>query len=148
MGKLALAQQHLTEGLDLAREVGDRYTEPLLLAGLADVHKDLARYDKAIELRLAAHEMIMAGMRGHESDSLNGLGELYAEAGLADQARQWFERAIAVTGERGERHQHGRALAGLGRLLGSREHLLAAIDILDAVSPLEAEQVRQALDAL
>jgi hypothetical protein len=66
MGKLALAQQHLTEGLDLAREVGDRYTEPLLLAGLADVHKDLARYDKAIELRLAAHEMIMAGMRGHE----------------------------------------------------------------------------------
>jgi len=146
MGKLALAQQHLNEGLKLARQVSDRYTEPLLLAGLADVQQDLGRFENAIELRTEAHRLLLISSRQHESDSLNGLGDLYTAAGQADKALKHYESALALATERGEYHQRGRALMGIGKLTASRRHLELAIALLDPIAPIDAERARQTLN--
>lgn len=146
MGKLALAQQHLNEGLELAREVGDRYTEPLLLAGLADVQQDLGRIEQAIELRTEAHRLMLISSRQHESDSLNGLGDLYTAAGMTGEALKHYESALALATERGEHHQRGRALMGIGKLTASRQHLELAIAVLEPIAPIDAERARQILN--
>ncbi|HEX6686525.1 MAG TPA: BTAD domain-containing putative transcriptional regulator [Candidatus Limnocylindrales bacterium] len=148
MGTLALAQQHLNEGLELAREVGDRYTEPLLLAGLADVQQDLGQFDRAIELRTEAHRLILISSRQHETDSLNGLGDLYLAAATPDRALAHYEQALTLATERGEHHQRGRALTGIGRLIASRRHLETAIALLEPIAPMDAEKARRALNQL
>jgi len=148
MGKLALAQQHLNEGLELARSVGDRYTEPLLLAGLAGVQQDLGLFDQAIELRNESHQLMLLNSRQQETDSLNGLGDLYAAAGMPDKALLHYEGALGLATERGEHHQRGRALLGIGKLTSSRQHLETAIALLDPIAPLDAEKARHALDEL
>ncbi len=148
MGRLALAQQVLAEALELATQVGDRYTESLILGGLADVQGDLGNYDEAIRMREDALEMVMSSVGSHESDMLNNLGDLYAAAGQPDQALDRYEKALVVARDRGERHQHGRALAAIGRITGSREHLWEALALLEPISALEAQAVRESLRSI
>lgn len=124
----------------------------MILASIADTHRDLGDYERAIAMRTTAIEMISQwGMRGEECEGWNELANTYVAAGRDQDARDAYARALDLARELGEKHQEARAHAGWGRLLVAEDrtaaqiHLTEAVTILDVISPAEAADVRRVL---
>jgi DNA-binding SARP family transcriptional activator len=148
MGETLPARQTLTEAVALARRIGDRHTEALALSGMSEVEHRLGNLPEAIRIRRSVHAIYREGMPKHEAESLNKLGDLYVAAGLRDQALDAYRESLAIAVRRGEPHQHGLALAGIGNLTDRPDLLEAALRLLEPISAVHTEQVRRSLEAL
>ncbi|HEX6686044.1 MAG TPA: tetratricopeptide repeat protein, partial [Candidatus Limnocylindrales bacterium] len=145
LGQLAEARQQLAAGLEIGRKFGGREAVAHCELGLAVLHSRRGEHAAAIRLGTSAFEVLKTVLPSREAEWCNTLGEVAADAGSHARARTLFERAASLAAQQQERYEHARALAGLGRLLGSRSHLDAAIEQFEATAPHEAARLRAEL---
>jgi predicted ATPase/Tfp pilus assembly protein PilF len=125
-GSLAEAEHHLSAGLRLLRDIGERRLEAHALADLGMLRIEQGRFDEAAKLLRSALEIAT----NVGDDHCRGLAHGYAgqnelERGALEQSRQQFELAIQVLEEVGDRRwvAHFRAaLACVETLLGRAVH--------------------------
>ena len=90
-----------------------------------------------------------------EGAHLGNLGLAYADLGEVRRAIEYYEQALAIAREIGDRHGEandhfnlGLTLISEGDLAGAREHFTAALAPYEAMGLPDAEDARQALAAL
>ena len=137
VGRMDVAREHYDDALAVAREVGDRRFEGIVLGYLGKLHREQGRMDVAREhfddALAAAREV---GDRRFEGIVLGYLGILHREQGRMDVAREHYDDALAVAREIGDRCSEGRVLGYLanlhreqGRMDVAREHFDDALAV-------------------
>jgi DNA-binding SARP family transcriptional activator/tetratricopeptide (TPR) repeat protein len=115
--------------LATARATGHRAGELAALIGLGHVHRQLDRYDEAIEhFERALHLARDIGHRAGELDVLNGLGRVHWMQGRYGPATETFGRAQRIARDIGHRAGELDALIGLGHIHWMRGELARAAD--------------------
>ena len=116
------------QALVILREVGDRRTEGIALAGLGEGYRTLGRLDSAlayhgralvIEREIGAHQ--------DEGATLNNLGHVHLDLGRPDSALAYYRQALVILRQVGDRRTEGLALAGLGEVYRTRGLLDSAL---------------------
>ena len=140
-GLMAEARAHMEAALAIAREVGDRRLEGIVLGNLGGVHFSQGRVEEAsayAEMALSASRT--AGDRRMESNDLSNLSMMRRDQGRMEEAAVLSEMALAAARSAGDRRGEGTILGNLGLLhhdLGrteqARTHYEAALAIHRAV---------------
>jgi tetratricopeptide (TPR) repeat protein len=103
------------EALAIAREIGDRGVEGMLLGNLGTCYWAVGDYPKAIDLDEQALTIAREiGDRRAEGDQLCNLGPCYSALGDYPQAIDLDEQALAIARDIGNRIAEGAVLANLG----------------------------------
>ena len=138
IGEYAQAQAQIERALEAARVHKQHLTEARCLVQLGVVAIRQGDYDRA-----KTHYMRMAGFfKGRETFSeaenqvlmqaLNGLGSIYRQQGQFDQAKAFYERALSLAQQRGDRVNEARALNNLGVVAFCQQHFAEAADYYHA----------------
>lgn len=127
-----LAVAHFRRAIELARGVGNRWSEGMSWATIARSYCDAQRWPEATEAAEQALSIArLVGSLRLESLALHELG--YATTRLGDTAtgRALCEQALAVSRQDGRRHQEGWALARLAEVLLDSGDPEAAVPIAE-----------------
>ena len=99
-GKLADALDRQLAGLELARKLGDRAQEALLLTNIAGQYSRLRSFDDARRLLHEAVDLAhKVGWRWIEGHALGTLGDITWKAGRLQEAAGYIEQALIITRE-------------------------------------------------
>jgi tetratricopeptide (TPR) repeat protein len=115
LGQYQRAIEFHQQSLDIAREIGDRYTESTSLMNLGLVYLDQGEYPQAIEFfqqSLAISREI--GDRNSQSLSLMNLGNAYNSLGEYQRAIEFCQQSLDISREIGDRNSEGNSLMNLG----------------------------------
>jgi CHAT domain-containing protein/tetratricopeptide (TPR) repeat protein len=115
VGQYDTALGFLEQALSIARAVGDRRQDGVVLVGLGRVYQGLQQYDTALgflEQALAAQRAV--GDRREEGWALNALGNVYVAMSQNDKAVPFYEQALDIARAVGNRRGELVALANLG----------------------------------
>ncbi|MEU4159184.1 tetratricopeptide repeat protein [Actinoplanes sp. NPDC026670] len=103
LGRLAAAEEHLTEAHDVYRDLTDPAGQAQTLHNLAEVRQMAGRFDEAVAATADAVRLYRdAGHRDGEARSLNAQGWLLAQAGRNLEAIDCCTVALAIQRERGD----------------------------------------------
>jgi tetratricopeptide (TPR) repeat protein len=116
LGQVKRAIEFYEEALVIARQIGDRWREGIVLGSLGSAYHNLGQYEQAIKL----HEEALAiaretSDRWRESAWLGDLGLSYRDLGQFEQAIKLYEEALAIGREIDDRRGEGVWLGNLGR---------------------------------
>jgi predicted ATPase/Tfp pilus assembly protein PilF len=116
-GRVDESRMHLEAALALAREVGDRHLESVLLGAVGRSHAMQGRMDEAREHYVAALTVSRElGDHRNEGLVLSYLGGVHNEQGRTDEARRYYHAALTVARTIGNRRSEGVVLTNLGTL--------------------------------
>jgi tetratricopeptide (TPR) repeat protein len=150
LGRLAICYQKLGEtrraidleeqALAIAREIGHRASEAVLLANLGYCHADLGEIRRAIDF----HERALAiareiGHRTSEAVHLGNLGACHARLGETQRAIHLYEQALAIAGDINDRLRLSLMSAYLGDSYVDCEAWEQAIQRYDQAIPIADE---------
>ena len=114
------------QALAIAREIGDRRVEGMVLGNLSIVLHELGKRSEAqrlYETALSIHCEV--GNRRFESNVLCNLGNLLLEQGQVDEALRHYESALPISQELGDVRQQGLVLSNLGNVRHQRGDAMA-----------------------
>ncbi len=135
------------QGLELAKQSGDRQAVESLLTNLGVAHYQLGQYEQAVEYfhqALALNEELK-NRRG-EADNLNNLGLNYYYLGKYDKSPDYFQRALTLNrelknrpGEADNLNNLGLVYHDLGQYDRTREYYQQALVISRELKDLKGE---------
>jgi tetratricopeptide (TPR) repeat protein len=115
LGRFTRAIDLYEQALAIAREVGDRDGEAVVLGGLGNNYYDLGQTPKAIELLEQAVAIAReTGNRQLETSALGNLAVCYSDLGQIRRAIELTEQALASDRETGNRYSEAVDLGNLG----------------------------------
>lgn len=119
------AKVYLQKSLTIAREVKNQTDEGLALDKLALVYVGLGQFDKAIEY--SQESLVLKHSIGKVSEALafSSLGLIYLQSAKYGQAKESFEKALAINKELEDKNGEGQTLGNLALLssfLGQTEN--------------------------
>jgi DNA-binding SARP family transcriptional activator/tetratricopeptide (TPR) repeat protein/DNA-binding XRE family transcriptional regulator len=136
-GDYALAAEHFTDALALARQAGWVDGQAACLGDLAFVSSELDRQEQAADhltQALALHRQ--TGHKAGQAMALSNLGHVHQQLGRPEQAADHLAKAVALHHELGSRNGEAIALDNLaevcrdlGRLDDARTHLSEALAV-------------------
>jgi DNA-binding SARP family transcriptional activator/tetratricopeptide (TPR) repeat protein len=155
-GQHEAAVARLEKALELARRAEFQPVEAALLNNLAQVYRDLSRFDDALVATEQAVELYRdIGEHGFSVFAVANLGELHLERGDLDEGERYARAAVdqavalSLTLQEGfARHVLGKVLHAQGDGAGARSQLVAAARRYADVSPPAAAAVQADLDRL
>jgi tetratricopeptide (TPR) repeat protein len=104
LGQIEQATELCEEVLPIAREIGDRWYESVLLAKLGNCYRLLGQVEQAIALHEEALTTVReAGKRQYEGIRLGFLGIAYHPLGQIKRAMELYEDALVIAKEIGDR---------------------------------------------
>ncbi|MFC1848896.1 protein kinase [candidate division CSSED10-310 bacterium] len=128
-GNMPKAFTLIKSGLRLARKIGDRNHEGVLLGQLAVFHRDLGQWDKAADLfqqaLLICREL---GTIYEEGGFLGDFGLMFYYTGKLDQAEELLKQALVIHRKTGNLTSQGNVLMNLGNLLDERNRKEEALE--------------------
>jgi len=143
------AQLLFGEALEIARRLGDRRGEGILLGNMANLADLTGRSQEALELTEAAlliHREL--GNRRFESTVLGNLGELHLARGQLEEAVRHLKASLEVAGEIGDRLLEGIMLGHLGRVYErqnrldqARASLESSVEIMRSIANKRCEAI-------
>jgi len=142
LGELAESQHHYTIGLELFTELqndnglGDSY------CGLGIVHGSLSDSANALHFfELAAAAFKRADNLSNYAHNIGNIGHVYFELGDHTTANTYFERAIAISMEQGERGKQGVAnmLGAIAGVLVFQNRFEEGIEKLEQAMVIDRE---------
>ncbi len=128
-GRYSAALEHYSQALAIAREVGNRQHEGVILGNLADLHREQGRVSEALEhfqqgLAIARE----VGNRQHEGVTRGSLANLHREQGRIPDALKHLQQALAIAREVGERRIEGINLGNLAILHRDQDRIPEALE--------------------
>jgi tetratricopeptide (TPR) repeat protein len=127
LGAAGRAIEYYEQALPIVREMGDRQGEGVHLnnlglacAALGEPQRAIEYYEQALAI---TREMCATATEGSpewtasrwaEGNGLGNLGNAYVDLGEACQAIEYYEQALAISRELGDRHNEGGHLGNLG----------------------------------
>lgn len=151
-GRHAEAIDYAERALPIWREINDRRNEVITLAVLADASFGLDRLTEALSYYEQALPIAQEVDAENEGVCLHGLGKVHQRLGDTGDAIAFFERAVALRREIGDREgqaQTSHALGGVLRDTGhterARETLTEALTIFESLEDPTADEVRREL---
>jgi predicted ATPase/class 3 adenylate cyclase len=135
MGRYAEAQAYLTEGLSIARELGDKSRVSAVLMDLAMA--SLGQGDRVTARRHLEEALPLARELGNKRQvaaALNGLAQIHRVEGDLDTAEPLYEQMLALARELGDRETISigllnLAMVSIGRGAGDRARAML-LDVL------------------
>jgi tetratricopeptide (TPR) repeat protein len=128
LGRMRLAVDHYEHALEIARPMGDRAWEGVLLQNASDSYRVLGEMQKAITYSEQSLDIARGmGDRLGEGRALGSSGNCYLLSGKLEWAVDYYRRALDVARGIGDRHNEGSWLGNLGvcyRLLGEAEQAI------------------------
>jgi tetratricopeptide (TPR) repeat protein len=141
--------------LAIWREIDDRRNEGITLCTLGDVSFDLGQLDAAADFYSQALPVCHETDRHSEGRVLHAFGNVHQKLGNIPDAIAYYERALLLRREIGDRfgeaetsHQLGRALREADQPAAARRAFAEALAIFDNLADPAADTVRQQLDEL
>ncbi len=115
LGQYQQAIKYHSEGLKIAREIGDRQWEGVSLGGLGLDYHRLGQYQRAIEYHSEGLKIAREiGDRRGEGRYLGNLGLTYAFLGQYQRAIEYHSEGLKIAREIGDRQWEGGCLLNLG----------------------------------
>ncbi|PSK89897.1 DNA-binding SARP family transcriptional activator [Murinocardiopsis flavida] len=150
------AFSHFHAALDIHREVHDPWTEAVTLSNLGRVHLKFGQLAEATQCFDDSQRLCATYVNpGISVETLLGLGEVEMTNGRTEAAHALFARAHDEADLAGLRHERGKALTALGRVLldtgspdDARLRWELAEQVFTELSAPEADSVRIMLDML
>jgi predicted ATPase/DNA-binding XRE family transcriptional regulator len=144
-GNYARALELLSEGLEIATAIGDRWFAALCLNQQASITLRMAKPENAYErLQSAVAEWRAIGDPRFTAFGLNILSQSALTLGRYDEARAALEESVALIISIGDRWGLGSAYRGLGLVAQAQGEHLQAVDMfrksLDTLTELGARQ--------
>jgi tetratricopeptide (TPR) repeat protein len=145
MGNYARALELLSEGLEIATAIGDRWFAALCLNQQASITLRMDKPENAYErLQSAVAEWRAIGDPRFTAFGLNILSQSALTLGRYDEARAALEESVALIISIGDRWGLGSAYRGLGLVAQAQGEHLQAVDMfrksLDTLTELGARQ--------
>ncbi|MBC6459330.1 ATP-binding protein [Actinomadura sp. HBU206391] len=154
-GRDAEAIEYAERALPVWREINDRRNEVITLNVLADASIGLNRMTEALSYYEQALPVAHDVDPENEGVSLHGLGKIYQRLGNVAEATDFYERALGLRREIGDREGQALTLRALGDVLldtgdieAGREALREALAIFESLEDPAAEEVRRDLTEL
>ena len=99
-GRLEAAEACYRKALALGRRPRDRSAEGLAVRRLARIARERGDLDAALGAYVASYEVAVA-QRDIEGAvvACQGVGNVYVDQGLWEQAREWYQRGLSLAGE-------------------------------------------------
>ncbi|WP_377267547.1 tetratricopeptide repeat protein [Peterkaempfera sp. SMS 1(5)a] len=156
-GRQGEYEQSLTysqQALQLAREVGDRYSEAMLVGNIGAACTKLKRFDEAVDyLRTALAQHEADGNVYSQAFVLHNLGAAHQDAGRSDESADCYQQALELRRRIGDRHGEATTLALMAELAQSRSRpdqasrlWRTALAIFEDLGDPAAGEVRARLD--
>lgn len=136
-GDLDAALEHYTLAIGMLRHSGDEFRLALMIGNLGTVFRDRGDFARALELQLESLA-IRERIGDHLETTLRNIALLYREIEDEDNARNYFERALAAV----DRHANPERYASV---IGSYASLLN--DVGDHAAALGAAREALAIDS-
>lgn len=148
LGQYGQATQYAEAALALNRHIGYHFGIIVALCTLGwvqgqrgDAHSALASYREAAALIDAS------GARTFANVADLGVGDALADLGRMDEAREWFQQALIIQRELGQRHAVPVTLSALARVALAQGRLVEASALVDEIlSVIEAHGYEHASD--
>jgi tetratricopeptide (TPR) repeat protein len=144
LGQVTRAIEHHGQALVITREIGDRRNEGIHLGNLGLAYADLGEPRRAIEYHqqalVIAREICAASTersaewadaRRNEGIHLGNLGLAYADLGEPRRAIEFYDQALAISREIGDRGDEGADLGALGLAYADLGEPRRAIEYLE-----------------
>lgn len=113
--RFAEAEKYFLKGLELGRKPRDRRVEGLALRRLGRVARARADLDRALRCYRAGYEVAEAqGDREGVVVACQGMGNVYVDQGLWEEARQWLLRGLEALSEEASPSLRWQLYIGLG----------------------------------
>jgi tetratricopeptide (TPR) repeat protein len=156
LGQVERAVEQYEAALAIAREISDRRGEGNHLGNLGNAYRNLGQVERAVaqyEAALAIAREI--GDRRGEGIHLNNVGYAFLSLGKLEDALVVCDAALIISQEIGDRTNEAHTLDSLGSIykakgdvLSAIEHYKKALTIFEELKSPQAEETRNALEAL
>lgn len=131
LGEIQKSLDFYSQGLTLAREIGNRQYEGSALNNLASNYQTLGEHETAILYLNQALDLHRAfSSRREQGIALNNLGISYSNLGDLAKAEDFMRQALAVRREAKDERGEGFALNNLGEIFLKADDLPKATDFL------------------
>ena len=140
-GNYATTLDYMERALKIARSVGYKQGEPLLLLSMGGAKRMLSREQEALtDLNQAVADFRALGNRQGESNTLTILAIVYFDLGQHDKCLEYFNQALAMMDANGDSASKMTALTSLGRLYSAMGKDDQALAVLNQALPLAQQQ--------
>jgi diguanylate cyclase (GGDEF)-like protein len=126
------ALQHATEGIGLARSIGDRREEGVMRSWAGACQVQMSMYQEALEeLHHAREILIREDAKVEVAQALNYMAIVHEELGDTDQAVGDYRRALDILQVNEDLPLRGKVLANLGEAILNMGDTASALPILE-----------------
>jgi CHAT domain-containing protein/tetratricopeptide (TPR) repeat protein len=133
------AMANFSKSLHRRREAKDRRGEAITLAGIGKIEARLGNYPRALDSLKQAREVLAGRDRYAEADILSNLGWVYNALGDEASALDYFQRALILRQQVGDRIGEVTTFYGISRTQRRLGHLQEALSAIEgAVNIIEA----------
>ena len=130
LGNYELALEYFYRTLKIKQDIGDSYAEARVLNNLGEIHLNLKNYDQALPFL----EKSLVIKRGNNNDqageatTLHNMGTLYRLTNKTQTALGYYQQALAISTERGQKNGMAESIFGLGELFSSQKDYRRALE--------------------
>ncbi len=149
LGGLPKAKEYYEKALIISRECQNRMSECTQLVNLGDVFHFFGQFDESIEFHNKAKNLIEdlknnnliseVKLRKLEGRNIGCLGNAIRGKGDLQKAKEYYEQAIAISREVGDKRYEGIWLGDLGNINADEDNFLKAIESYSAAHKIAQE---------